>query len=101
MQKRVSDIFFVFQNTLYQRFVPDFLARCGQIPFVFKNFFDSAHAVSVKKQRVDQSYNFSFFGDDLRFAVRTFFVTEQIFVLELHLALTIGFFLTPTNVFTY
>lgn len=49
LQERVAYIFFVFQNALNQRLIPDFPACCSRQTLAFKSIFYACETVSVEK----------------------------------------------------
>ena len=49
LQKCIAYIFFVFQNALNQRLIPDFPACCGRQTLAFKSIFYACETVSVEE----------------------------------------------------
>ena len=100
LEKFVTHIFFVFQNPLYLAFSPNIFAQRSQSILIHQRLSNIQKRVTVKVHFENHSHRFCFIGYDFRLTVIAFFVAKQMLVLECNLALTICFFLAPTDIFT-
>ncbi len=99
----IALVFFVGQNGLDGGIAPFFFSAGGFYPFFFQQPDDIAEAAACEELLVDKSNYSGFFGNDLRLAVSTSSVAEEIAVIEGHLTFfcTLGFapFYVGTDIF--